>query len=68
MIHEPWKMSEMEQQMYECRIGIDYSEPIISDIKESYKRASSILWSKKGSREVKDENEWVLKKHVKNRS
>lgn len=67
LIHEPWKMSEMEQEMYECKIGVDYPEPIISDIKESYKHASSILWSKKGSKEVKNENRWILKKHVKNR-
>ena len=66
LIHEPWKMSEMEQEMYECSIGSDYPTPVITDIKESYKHASSILWSKKGSREVKDENKWILKKHVKN--
>ncbi|MDZ7756530.1 MAG: FAD-binding domain-containing protein [Rhodohalobacter sp.] len=53
LIHEPWKMSGMEQEMYECRIGVDYPEPIIPDIKESYKHASSVLWSKKGSKEVK---------------
>lgn len=67
LIHEPWKMSEMEQEMYECRIGEDYPEPIIFDIKESYKHASSILWGKKGSKEVKNENKRILKKHVKNR-
>ena len=67
LIHEPWKMSDMEQQMYGCEIGRDYPEPIISDIKESYKRASKILWSKKGSKEVKRENPAILKKHVKNR-
>jgi deoxyribodipyrimidine photo-lyase len=67
LIHEPWKMSEMEQEMYQCRIGINYPKPIISDIKESYKHASSILWGKKGSKEVKNENRWILKKHVKNR-
>jgi len=67
LIHEPWKMSDMEQQMYGCSIERDYPAPIISDIKESYKRASKILWSKKGSKEVKRENPAILKKHVKNR-
>ena len=67
LIHEPWKMSNMEQQMYNCEIGKQYPKPIISDIKESYKRASKILWSKKGSKEVKRENPGILKKHVKNR-
>ncbi len=67
LIHEPWKMSEMEQNMYNCRIGTEYPEPVIADIKESYKHASSVLWSKKASKEVKDENQWILKKHVKPR-
>ena len=66
-IHEPWTMSDMEQEMYGCRIGIDYPFPIIDDVKESYKRASKILWSKKGSGEVKRENQRIIKKHVKNR-
>ena len=67
LIHEPWKMSDMEQKMYGCEIGSDYPAPIIDDVKESYKHASKILWSKKGSKEVKRENPAILKKHVKNR-
>ncbi|NBC26005.1 MAG: deoxyribodipyrimidine photolyase [Bacteroidetes bacterium] len=67
LIHEPWEMSEMEQQMYGCRIGTDYPAPIIEDVKESYKHASKILWSKKGSNKVKEENKGILRKHVKNR-
>jgi deoxyribodipyrimidine photo-lyase len=66
-IHEPWIMSSMEQEMYSCKIGVDYPAPIIDDVKESYKRASKILWSKKGSGEVKRENQRIIKKHVKNR-
>lgn len=65
LIHEPWRMSKMEQEMCHCRIGIDYPKPIITDLKASYRHASSILWSKKGSKEVKEENRWILKKHVK---
>ena len=67
LIHEPWKMSKMEQKMYNCRIGVDYPSPVNRDVKETYKHASSILWRKKGSHEVKRENQWILKKHVKNR-
>lgn len=67
LIHEPWSMSAMEQEMYGCIMGQNYPYPIISDLKESYKRASSILWTKKGSKEVKEENQRILKKHVKNR-
>ncbi len=67
LIHEPWKMSDMEQNVYGCVIGQDYPKPIITDIKASYKRASSALWSKKGSREVRTENQRILQKHVKKR-
>lgn len=67
LIHEPWEMSDMEQQMYNCIIGVDYPAPIIDDVKESYKHASKILWSKKGSKDVKKHNKAILKKHVKNR-
>jgi deoxyribodipyrimidine photo-lyase len=67
LIHEPWEMSDMEQQMYNCKIGSDYPAPIIDDVKKSYKHASEILWSKKESKEVKKENTGILKKHVKNR-
>lgn len=67
LIHEPWKMSEMEQEMYNCKIGSDYPAPIIDDVKQTYNHASNILWSKKGSKKVKKENKWILKKHVKNR-
>lgn len=66
-IHEPWMMSTMEQEMYGCITGTDYPAPIIDDVKESYKRASKILWSKKGSGEVKRENQRIIKQHVKNR-
>jgi len=66
-IHEPWTMSAMEQEMYGCKIGGDYPAPIIEDVKESYKRASKILWGKKGNGEVKRENKRIIKKHLKNR-
>lgn len=66
LIHEPWTMSNMEQEMYGCRIGDDYPAPIIDDVKESYKRASKVLWSKKSSSGVKRENQRIIKKHVKN--
>jgi deoxyribodipyrimidine photo-lyase len=66
LIHEPWKMSDMEQEMYDCRIGIDYPEPIV-DIKKTYHRASKALWAKKADPKVKEENERIKAIHVKSR-
>ena len=28
-VHEPWKMSQFHQMEYNCRIGVDYPNPII---------------------------------------
>jgi deoxyribodipyrimidine photo-lyase len=42
LIHEPWKLSLIEQQFYQCEIGKDYPEPIV-DIDATRKKASDIV-------------------------
>jgi len=27
-VHEPWKMTQFQQMEYECRLGVDYPNPI----------------------------------------
>ncbi|WP_340104766.1 DASH family cryptochrome [Rhodohalobacter sp. 8-1] len=39
-IHEPWKMTEDQQTLYETRVGEDYPNPMI-DLEESYERIKS---------------------------
>jgi deoxyribodipyrimidine photo-lyase len=63
LIFEPWKLNEIDQEMFECKIGFDYPEPII-DIRKTYKYASSKLWSIKYDNEVKTESIRILKKHT----
>ena len=65
LLHEPWKMNDMEQQFYNCKIGIDYPEPIVN-IDETRKYASDIVWSFRKKDEVKEEGKRILKKHVSN--
>jgi deoxyribodipyrimidine photo-lyase len=65
LLHEPWKMNEMEQQFYNCKIGIDYPFPIV-DIDETRKKASDIVWNFRKKDEVKLEGKRILKKHVSN--
>ena len=65
LIHEPWKLSLIEQQLYECEIGIDYPAPIV-DIEATRKYASDIIWSFRKTDEVKEEGKRILKKHVSN--
>ncbi len=44
LIHEPWKLGLIDQQLYDCEIGKDYPFPIV-DIEATRKYASEIIWS-----------------------
>lgn len=65
LIHEPWKLSLMEQELYGCYIGRDYPAPLV-DLEESRKTASDIVWQFRKTGPVKTEAARVLKKHVNN--
>jgi deoxyribodipyrimidine photo-lyase len=65
LLHEPWKMNEMEQQFYNCKIGEDYPTPIVN-IEETRKYASDIVWSFRKKNEVTAEGKRILQKHVSN--
>jgi len=62
-IHEPWKLSAMEQELYQVIIGKDYPFPIV-DIEATRKAASDIVWSFRKKDTVKKEGSRILKKHV----
>ena len=62
-IHEPYLMTELEQGLYNFKLGEDYPEPIV-DIKENRKRASDILWNMKNDPEVVKESFRILKRHT----
>ena len=62
-IHEPWKMSAIEQAKYGCVIDKDYPSPIV-DIELSRKKASEIVWGFKKTDRVKTEGKRILKKHT----
>jgi deoxyribodipyrimidine photo-lyase len=63
LIHEPWKLSSMEQILYHCEIGKDYPAPIV-DLENSRKFASEMIWGYKKKNTVKEEAKRILKKHV----
>lgn len=46
LIHEPWKMNDMEQTFYNCRIGKDYPAPIV-DLEKARKKATEIMYELK---------------------
>jgi len=62
-IHEPWKMSLMEQELCKTFIGIDYPAPIV-DVELTRKYASDQVWGLKKTSKVKKEAKRILKKHV----
>jgi deoxyribodipyrimidine photo-lyase len=62
-IHEPWKLSAMEQQLYGFEIGRDYPAPIV-DIESSRQQAADIVWNFRKSEDVKQEGKRILAKHT----
>jgi len=65
LIHEPWKLSAIEQQLYQCIIDKDYPAPIV-DIESSRKKASDIVWSFRKEDTVKAEGKRIIQKHTNN--
>lgn len=64
LIHEPWLMTDMEQQLFHCVIGKDYPAPIV-DLKITARYAAQQLWGTKKSALARANNQTILEKHVK---
>ncbi|AUC23477.1 deoxyribodipyrimidine photolyase [Polaribacter sejongensis] len=62
-IHEPWKMSTMEQAFCEVVIGEDYPLPIV-DLQESARLARDKIWGHKKHPAVEKEKNRILNMHV----
>ena len=61
-IHEPYKMSLMEQEIAGVIIGRDYPFPIV-DIAQAGKLARKNIWGHKSNETVKQENKRILAIH-----
>ena len=61
-IHEPYKMSLMEQEIVGVIIGKDYPLPIV-DIAQAGKLARKYIWGHKSHETVKQENKRILAIH-----
>lgn len=62
-LHEPWKMTEMEQLMHNFRLGENYPKPIV-DFDKSYKFAQQKLWELKNSDSNKFNSQRIIKRHA----
>ncbi len=62
-IHEPWKMTLMEQQFYQFELGKSYPQPII-DLEQTARIARNKIWSHRNDEMVRKEAKRILYKHV----
>ena len=62
-IHEPYLMTEMEQQFSDFRLGEDYPYPIV-DMETTRRKASDTLWNLRKNKKVREERQRILKKHT----
>lgn len=67
LIHEPWMMTEIDQELYQCKIGITYPLPIIN-LKNAAAYARVHLWETKKSERVQKNNEKILAIHTKRKN
>ena len=63
LIHHPWQMSSMEQELYAVKLGTDYPQPII-DLEHSAKAAREKLWAFRKRDDVAAESKRVLARHT----
>ncbi|WP_194777437.1 cryptochrome/deoxyribodipyrimidine photo-lyase family protein [Pararhodonellum marinum] len=62
-IHEPWKMTEMEQSLYGFKLGVDYPLPIIH-LEAAGKFAREHIWKAQQNALVKKEAKRILDVHT----
>jgi deoxyribodipyrimidine photo-lyase len=62
-IHEPYKMTYLDQKFSEFEIGVDYPKPIVN-LEKTRKYASDFLWAMKKNPLVKEESFRILKLHT----
>ncbi|MFA9190225.1 FAD-binding domain-containing protein [Flavobacterium sp. FZUC8N2.13] len=62
-VHEPYKMTYLDQKFNEFEIGINYPKPIIN-MERTRKFASDFLWKMKKNPLVKEESNRILRLHT----
>ncbi|TYA78407.1 cryptochrome/deoxyribodipyrimidine photo-lyase family protein [Seonamhaeicola marinus] len=61
--HQPYLMTELEQQFYNISLGKDYPMPIV-DLETTRKKASDVLWNLRKDKTVLEESKRILHKHT----
>ncbi|MEO1586637.1 MAG: deoxyribodipyrimidine photo-lyase [Bacteroidota bacterium] len=63
LIHEPWKVTALEQNFYGFELGKDYPHPIV-DIEQTYRHAQDILWYMRKQPDVMYQAHKITARHV----
>lgn len=63
LLHEPWKMTSIDQHFYGCKLGVDYPQPVV-DISKTYKHASAILHSMRKDKITLQESKRIILMHT----
>ena len=63
LIHEPWKLTPMEQHLYQIEIGKTYPFPLM-DIEKEHQKVKERIWGHKAKSEVKQHKKAILTKHA----
>jgi deoxyribodipyrimidine photo-lyase len=63
LVHQPWLMTQMEEQMFDFQLGREYPAPIVN-IEETGRNARELLWEYRNRPLVKQESQRILRRHV----
>ncbi|TNE60396.1 MAG: deoxyribodipyrimidine photo-lyase [Bacteroidetes bacterium] len=67
LIHEPWNMTRMEQQLYGVVPGQDYPRPLV-DLAASARQAREKVWGHRENNQVRQERSRILATHTRNKT
>lgn len=62
-IHEPWKMTNLEQELYGVKLGIEYPFPIV-DVETAGSLARDKIWGHRNHPLVQTESKRIVLKHT----
>lgn len=62
-LFEPWKMTQLEQELYNFKIGINYNLPIV-DLDSTRKFATNKLWEIRKSIQTIKDSKRIIEKHT----
>ena len=65
-IHEPWKMTALEQSFIGITMGKDYPLPLV-DLEDAGRFARDKIWGYRKNEMVQQENQRIIKKHTRQR-